>query len=191
MLEGNDKYPTTLDEAFTILANRKVERMSSVISEGVAFTTVTSASNQAVAGDNGVIHNHIKCHTCQRIGHYSDHCPSTSNERSGSEGNISFALLQKLKSVVIPKWWILMDTGSTLDLISNVELLSRVWTVNHRVYIRCNAGCRWTNQQGYLPGYGVVWYDPQAIANILSLSNVRLRYRVKYVTKLAIGLWLH
>ena len=51
------------------------------------------------------------------------------------------------------------------------------------MHIRCNAGSRYTNQQGYLPGYGVVWYDPQAIANILSLSNVSLRYRVKYDSK--------
>ena len=81
---------------------------------------------------------------------------------------------------VISKWWILLDSQSTLDLISNIELLTSVWTVKQGVYIRCNAGCRWTNQKGYLPGYGVVWYDPKAIANILSLSNVSLRYRVKY-----------
>jgi hypothetical protein len=37
-----------------------------------------------------------------------------------------------------------------------------------------------TNKQGYLPGYGQVWFDPNGIANILSLSNVKKRYKVQY-----------
>ena len=82
----------------------------------------------------------------------------TASER----GNISFALLLKVKRCVISKWWLLLDSQSTLDLICNRELLNDVWTVDEGVHICCNAGSRYTNQQGYLPGYGVVWYDPQA-----------------------------
>jgi hypothetical protein len=33
---------------------------------------------------------------------------------------------------------------------------------------------------GELPGYGTVWYDPQAIANILSLKNIKQKYHVTY-----------
>ena len=114
---------------------------------------------------------------------------STSEGVNGSggaaseRGNISFALLQKVKRCLISKWWLLLDSQSTLDLICNRELLNDVWTVDEGVHIRCNAGTRYTNKRGYLPGYGVVWYDPQAIANILSLSNVSLRYRVNYDSK--------
>jgi hypothetical protein len=36
--------------------------------------------------------------------------------------------------------------------------------------IRCNAGMKSTNMMGYLSGYGWVWYFPDGIANILSLS---------------------
>ena len=46
--------------------------------------------------------------------------------------------------------------------------------------IHCNAGSRLTNLVGDLPGYGVVWYDPKAIANILSLRQVRNHYHITY-----------
>ena len=46
--------------------------------------------------------------------------------------------------------------------------------------IHCNAGSRLTNLIGDLPGYGTVWYDPKAIANILSLRQVRDRYHISY-----------
>lgn len=45
----------------------------------------------------------------------------------------------------------------------------------------CNAGVTTTNQIGDLSGYGTVWYHPDGIANILSLSRVKEQgYRVTY-----------
>jgi hypothetical protein len=41
--------------------------------------------------------------------------------------------------------------------------------------IHCNAGVTSTNLVGGLPGYGEVWYNPNGIANILSLSRVKER----------------
>jgi hypothetical protein len=47
--------------------------------------------------------------------------------------------------------------------------------------IHCNAGVASTDQVGDLDGYGTVWYHPNGIANILSLSRVREHgYRVTY-----------
>ena len=47
--------------------------------------------------------------------------------------------------------------------------------------IHCNAGTTSTNQVGDLSGYGTVWYHPDGIANILSLSRVKEQgYRVTY-----------
>eukprot|EP00978_Attheya_sp_CCMP212_P042042 scaffold250013_cov31-Attheya_sp.AAC.1 len=39
--------------------------------------------------------------------------------------------------------------------------------------IHCNAGVTSTSLVGDLAGYGVVWYHPNGIANILSLSRVK------------------
>ena len=47
--------------------------------------------------------------------------------------------------------------------------------------IHCNAGVTSTNLVGDLAGYGTVWYHPQGIANILSLSRFKARgYHVTY-----------
>ena len=34
--------------------------------------------------------------------------------------------------------------------------------------------------EGDLPGYGMVWYHPSRIANILSLGRVRKQYRITF-----------
>ena len=44
----------------------------------------------------------------------------------------------------------------------------------------CNAGSRLTNLIGDLLGYGTVWYDPMATANILSLRQVHNHYHITY-----------
>ena len=37
-----------------------------------------------------------------------------------------------------------------------------------------------TNLVGELPGYGPVWFDPRAIANVLSLKLVKEKYHIQY-----------
>ena len=46
--------------------------------------------------------------------------------------------------------------------------------------IQCNAGICVTNLVGDLPGYGSVWFDPRAIANVLSLKLVKEKYHIQY-----------
>ena len=46
--------------------------------------------------------------------------------------------------------------------------------------IQCNAGIRVTNLVSDLPGYGPVWFDPRAIANVLSLKLVKEKYHIEY-----------
>ena len=48
------------------------------------------------------------------------------------------------------------------------------------MHIKCNAGVKSTTLHGYLSGYGWVWYFAKGIANILSLSRVKEKYRVTY-----------
>ncbi len=46
--------------------------------------------------------------------------------------------------------------------------------------IASNGGSNVTSEMGILPGYGLVWYDPVGIANIVSLSRVREKYHVSF-----------
>jgi len=173
-LNGRDDYPTTLDGAFNILQRRKPENHQfTVQEEGVAFVT---------AGTNGRTYPHITCRICHLVGHYDDRCPTavSSDATGGAGGANSFVLSQKTRKFTIPASWLLLDNQSTVDVVKNGKLLRNIRTVNHHMCIHCNAGNVWTNQQGDLPGYGVVWYLPKAIANILSLHNVASRYRVVY-----------
>ena len=76
--------------------------------------------------------------------------------------------------------WILLDSQSTVDVFSNSDLLTKIHKTNTMLRIRCNAGMKTTQYKGYLSGYGWVWYYPDGIANILSLSRVKDRFRVTF-----------
>ena len=59
------------------------------------------------------------------------------------------------------------------------------------LHIRCNAGVKTTNMRGNLSGYGPVWYFPNGIANILSLSHVKEKFRVTYDIALDNTFYVH
>ena len=81
----------------------------------------------------------------------------------------------------LPKTWILLDNQSTVNIFYNKDLLQDVKTTHRCMRVRCNAGWSVTNMIGRLPGYpGEVWYNPQGIANILSLADAEKHYRVRY-----------
>ena len=52
--------------------------------------------------------------------------------------------------------------------------------IQKNMFIHCTAGVAKTNLIGDLSGYGTVWYHPNGIANILSLSKVKEKYRVTF-----------
>ena len=72
----------------------------------------------------------------------------------------------------LPTSWIILNIGSTVNVILNCSLLKNVHETNHYMCI-C---CRWsyTNLMGELHGYpGDIWYNPHGgIANILSMADV-------------------
>ena len=74
----------------------------------------------------------------------------------------------------------LLDNQSIDDVFQNKELLTNLRESGRVLNIHCNAGVATTSLMGYLPGYGDVWLYEGGIANILSLSRVKERYRVTY-----------
>jgi hypothetical protein len=72
----------------------------------------------------------------------------------------------------VPKYWILLDNQSTLDVFYNPYLLENLRETNTSMSIHCNAGITTTIKKGDLPGYGTVWFHTNGLANILSLARI-------------------
>ena len=53
--------------------------------------------------------------------------------------------------------------------------------VNTMLFLATNAGAMTTNLKTELPGYGTVWFDPQAMTNVLSFTNIAKQYPVQYL----------
>jgi hypothetical protein len=77
---------------------------------------------------------------------------------------------------------ILLDSCSTVNLIANrSRLLKGVHKVPTTLNICCNAGVMRTNLKGWSGDFPEpVWYNPNGVANIMSLFIVKQYHRVQY-----------
>ena len=75
--------------------------------------------------------------------------------------------------------WILLDTQSNCDIFRNPEYLTNIKKHDKKeLTILSNGGSMTVNKTGYLRNYGEVWFERNSMANILSMSNVRKKFRV-------------
>jgi hypothetical protein len=82
-------------------------------------------------------------------------------------------------STTVPQRWLLLDSGSTTNIVLNMSLLIDVYQAPTPIWVHCNAGQVRLTYQGNLGNFpSPVWYNPEGVANILSLFNVTHYYRV-------------
>ena len=78
------------------------------------------------------------------------------------------------------KDWIILDSGSTMSLFYNPELVEDIRDANKEIAISTNAGVQITKNIATVPEFGDVWFDKNAIANIFSLAELSKRHKVTY-----------
>ena len=75
---------------------------------------------------------------------------------------------------------LLLDNQSTCDIFCNKALVTKVWRSKSSITVQGNVGSITTNFKAFVKNYGEVWFDTRAITSILSLKNVKNKYRVTY-----------
>jgi hypothetical protein len=84
----------------------------------------------------------------------------------------------------LPASWVLLDNQLTVNIFCNKDLLKDIKVTSHCMRVRCNASWMVTNRIGRLPGYpGEIWYNPEGVANILSLADAEKYFRVHYISE--------
>ena len=165
---------------------------------GLTFAQATAA----VPGSDGVTHSHITCFDCQRNGHYASVCPKKQSEvqllqAPASDTNFAaakpgFSFVQSGPATdIIPPTWVLLDSQSTASVFKNSHYLTNIRRSAHTLKVLTNGGPQYSSFIGEVRNFGTVWYNPQSIANILSLAAVRKVCRVTMDTAVEAALCVH
>jgi hypothetical protein len=72
--------------------------------------------------------------------------------------------------------WITLDNGSTLSLFSNPDLVEDIQTSSKTLVLTTNTGVTQSNKEMTVPGFGKVYFDKDAIANIFGLSDLKKKF---------------
>ena len=81
----------------------------------------------------------------------------------------------------------------TINIFNNKNLFKYIRKCNphERVRCYCNGGYQETNHKGEIPGIGLVYYNFKSLANILSLSQIDMKYRVTYDSNVTKAFLVH
>ena len=59
--------------------------------------------------------------------------------------------------------------------------MHNVYQVDTTLSLATNPGTMTTNLKTELPGYGIIWFDPQAMTNVLSFGTIAKQYPIRYL----------
>jgi len=87
--------------------------------------------------------------------------------------------MQKKEGGVVDRNWVLLDSQSTVDQVSNPVTLTNIRKAKNPLKIHCNAGSTCSVLEGIF-GSITVKHSPYRIANVLLLNGAKQRHRVTY-----------
>ena len=89
--------------------------------------------------------------------------------------------LTAIKNRNLNKDWILIDNQSTIDMFFNALLLMSIRPVPTIMTVHTHADSSKCKEIVDLEGYNnIIWYDKNAIANILSLSRIKCAHHINF-----------
>jgi hypothetical protein len=75
----------------------------------------------------------------------------------------------------------LLDTASTVSVFCNTDLVTNIRKAPRELRVQMNAGIFKANMKANLPWCKMeVWFDPQAITNVLSFTEIQAVFPVMY-----------
>ncbi len=135
----------------------------------------------------------LTCYKCGEQGHSARECPKKEEKQGQMHATIKEKqdaskedpdhgeniFVQKKEGGLVNKNWVLLDSQSTVNQVSNPALLSNIRRANNPSIIHCNAGSTSSILKGEF-GSVTVKHSPHGIANGLSLNEAKQRHRVTY-----------
>ena len=212
MVNGVDAYPDTKTQALTLLSkyigesaprktnskkggDKSKERNSGANDTDTSDINVSFYQHRAppvegppIPGTDGKLLPEARCYNCGRLGHISPTCGEASAvgfQGVQSEGNTGLPTLMKDS-------WLLVDSGSTFSSVANHHILQQC-TSCPTMTSYTNGGTLQYSAKGpvaLLPKVEA-YFNGEAIANILSLHEVTLHYRVTMDSQAANSIYVH
>jgi hypothetical protein len=190
---GVSKYPESSEAVLQILNayqppagwNKCRQEAGATSEEGAIFA-------QSNGGDNSW-KSRLTCYKCRKQGDITRECRNKEEKQDQMHSTIKekqdaseedpdhreSIFVQKKEGGVINKNWVLLNSQSTVNQISNPALLSNIRRAKNPSIIYCNAGSTSSILEGEF-GSVMVNHSPHGIANVLLLNEVKQRHRVTY-----------
>jgi hypothetical protein len=92
---------------------------------------------------------------------------------------------------IIPDTWILLDSQSTVSVFKNRLLLTNMRAASKVLCVHANGGVQLNRDIGTVKNFGDVWFNPDSLANTLSMSAVSRACRITMDSSIENALHVH
>ena len=111
---------------------------------------------------------------------------------SYDSSNDEHAVYKKdLRTKQIPSTWILLDSQSTVSVFKSTRFVKNIRTSNRTLRLHTNGGIQTSTKMATVNNFGDVWFNPNSLANILSMAEVRKQCRITMDTNVEAAMCVH